>query len=269
MEDRRVESSPRGECRIGVQRVAVAAQPVEERLVPPGLVGDHVIGLAVGEFPVVGWSAVAAPAALAADEQSRSRGPEGGSIRIGDVGLHVDEGRLPLVVDLTDPAGGDALSGGRDLLVAGDRLLGMEQEHRVEVAEAGGPAPAHHHALGGERPLVHAVRILSGELQLEAGGVRYAGTDAECVDEALLGGPGDLGGFAHGSGGVGVDGHVDSSGSGWLTWASRAGPMAGREPIRQYGSPATGVQPRRRGLCRAEPPGRREAARKVGARVDP
>ena len=54
---------------IGVQRVAVAGQPVEQRLIGAGGVGDRVVGVAVGDWRPDRRAPVAAPAALAPDEQ--------------------------------------------------------------------------------------------------------------------------------------------------------------------------------------------------------
>ena len=44
VEDRAVEAAHRGELRVAVQRVAVAAEPVDQRLVGRGLVGDLDVG---------------------------------------------------------------------------------------------------------------------------------------------------------------------------------------------------------------------------------
>ncbi|GIT00996.1 MAG: hypothetical protein CM1200mP26_27080 [Acidimicrobiales bacterium] len=96
--------------------------------------------------------------------------------------------------------------------MTGDGLLGVQQEHRVEAPEVGGTATTHHYTLGGEGPLGDPVRVLGGEFQLEACGVGDAGTDAQRVDQTLLGGPRDLSRFADRSDGVWVDGHGGSPG---------------------------------------------------------
>ena len=88
-----------------------------------------------------------------------------------------------------------------------DCLLGVEQVYRVEVAEAGGAAATHHHHLGGQGPLGDIVAVLGSELQFEPRRVRHAGAHAHGVEQAVLGGPGKLGGLAHRAGGIRVDRH--------------------------------------------------------------
>ena len=65
-----VEAGRRGEGRVGVQRVPVAVEPLEQGLVRPGRVGDHVVGVAVGEMPFGGWAPVTTPPPLTTDEQT-------------------------------------------------------------------------------------------------------------------------------------------------------------------------------------------------------
>ena len=105
-----------------------------------------------------------------------------------------------------------------------DCLLGVEQVYRVEVAEAGGAAATHHHHLGGQGPLGDIVAVLGSELQFEPRRVRHAGAHAHGVEQAVLGGPGELGGLAHRAGGIRVDRH-------------------GRAPPRSLSEDATGGPP--------------------------
>ena len=72
VQDRTVEATDRGERRVRVQRVAVAGQPVDERLVDRGLVGHDVVGVAFGRHVLrPRRSPVAAPSAFATDERRR------------------------------------------------------------------------------------------------------------------------------------------------------------------------------------------------------
>ena len=74
VEDRPVEPAGGGERRVGVQRVAVAVEPVDERLVGRRLVRDLVVGRHLRRDVLrARRAAVAAPAALAADERRRAR----------------------------------------------------------------------------------------------------------------------------------------------------------------------------------------------------
>ncbi|KAG1648201.1 hypothetical protein GQR58_030039 [Nymphon striatum] len=69
MQDRLVEAAHCGERRVGVQRIAVAVETVEQGLVVAGFVGDHMVGVPIGELHLVGGPAVAAPSAFASNEQ--------------------------------------------------------------------------------------------------------------------------------------------------------------------------------------------------------
>ena len=73
VQDRRREAGRLGERRVGVQRVAVAAQAVEQRLLRGDRVRHVGVGRPVRQHDRLGGAAVAAPAALAPDED---RGPD-------------------------------------------------------------------------------------------------------------------------------------------------------------------------------------------------
>ena len=51
VQDRLAEAAAGGELRVDVQRVAVAGQPVDQRLLRPGRLDDLVVGLPVRPFP--------------------------------------------------------------------------------------------------------------------------------------------------------------------------------------------------------------------------
>ena len=134
VEDRPVEAAHGRERRVGVQRVAVARQPVDQRLVGAGLQLDGVVGVAVGRLVrVAGRTAVAAPAALAADVgrhagvEQRLAGVDEGRLALGD-----DHRALALVVDAGDLAHGLELALDGDLPVERDALLAVDEHRRVE-----------------------------------------------------------------------------------------------------------------------------------------
>ena len=136
VEDRPVEAGGRGERRIGVQRVAVTRQPVDERLIDSGLVLHDVIGLALGRRRArTGRPAVATPATLAADERGRAGGEErlaGGGID--RLGLGRDHRAGTLVVDAGHRRhrADRALDG--DRLVQLDGLLAVHEHRPVDLA---------------------------------------------------------------------------------------------------------------------------------------
>ena len=170
VEDRTVEAAHGGEGRVVVQRVAVARQPVDQRLVGAGLQLDGVVGVAVrGLVRVARRTAVAAPAALAADVgrhagvEQRLAGVDEGGLALGD-----DHRALALVVDAGDLAHGLELTLHRDLPVQGDALLAVDEHRRVEAADGaeGAAERAEHHRDRGQRPLLLARGVLGGELEL-------------------------------------------------------------------------------------------------------
>src|SRR3546814_8694855 len=78
VQDRPVEATHGRECRVGVERVPVAGQPVDQCLVGAGLERDRVIGVAIGgDVGATGGASVASPPALAADEGRHAHVEEG------------------------------------------------------------------------------------------------------------------------------------------------------------------------------------------------
>src|SRR5690606_40326418 len=89
----------------GVQRVAVAAEAVEQRLLRQGRGGDVEIRCPVGEFGLVTGAAFTAETAFAAGEDGGPFGPQGFAVGAGDGEFLHDHRVGTLVPDLADPAG--------------------------------------------------------------------------------------------------------------------------------------------------------------------
>ena len=104
VQDRRREAGALREVRVGVQRVAVAAEAVEQRLLRRHVVRRIAVGRAVGDLDRVRRTAVAAPAALAAHEDRRAHGPQPARPSAATAcRLLPDDGGLALVPDVGDP----------------------------------------------------------------------------------------------------------------------------------------------------------------------
>jgi hypothetical protein len=146
MQDGTVVAPELREVRVGVERVHVAGEPVDERLLRQRLVRDRLVGLPVRRHvPRPARTAIAAEAALAAREDAHRVAEEEATLGIDGVGLDDDECRLPLVVDGLHRGRGRELAARRDGAVELDPLLAVEDERRVHVHDA---AERHH---GGER----------------------------------------------------------------------------------------------------------------------
>ena len=105
VEDRLREAGQRRERRVGVQRVAVAVESVEQRLVGAGRVRDDLVGRAVGrDVARAARAAVAAPAALTPDEGRHGGGPQQVAAGLAGLALEHDHRGLALVVHRGDLA---------------------------------------------------------------------------------------------------------------------------------------------------------------------
>ena len=239
MQDGRVEAGPAREGRVGVQRVAVAVEPVEQGLVGPGVVADGVVGFPVGQLPGAGRAPVAAPAALAGDEQAGPAGPHGVAVVVGGVDLQHHQRGLALVVDGGHPVAGCRRTLGRQLLVELDVLVAVEQAGPVVVAVVGSAGAADHHRLGGQGPLGHPGRILGGELQLGAGWVGSAGPHAQGIKQALVGAPAHLCGIADRADRIGINGHPPNLPPAHPDSRSRVGGSLGRGQSAVVSAPAS------------------------------
>ena len=176
MEDRRVEAAHRRERGVGVQRVAITRQPVHERLVGRRLVGDGVIGGALGRHVHrAAGATIAAPSPFTADERRHPRRHHRlPRLRVDRLRLAHDERGLALVVDAGDLARGADRSLGRDRLVQLDRLLPVHEHRRVERADLAERSAAHadDHGEGREHLLRHARGVLGRERELVDAGTR-------------------------------------------------------------------------------------------------
>ena len=153
---------------------------------------------------------------------------------VGGHGLGGDHRAGALVVDAGD--GGDRLTVpvDRQRAVQLDRLLAVDEHGRVEACRSGRtrpPPPATTTGKVGRTRWVDVLAVLGGELELEPGRIGDAGADAEGVEQAVLGVPGRLVGFAGVPDGIRIDRH------GWTVARvpARAAPPARRPPSEASG----------------------------------
>jgi len=158
------------ELGIGVQGVSVAGKTVEQGLVWSGLVGDFVVGSAVGwGVAVSGRTAVATPAAFAAHEHGGAGGEEF------FFGLFVDkdafgdgDGAFSFVID-TDALGSEeAFSVDRDWAVQFDSLFSVEKHCHVEASDIRDEAHTDDDRECGEHFLLHVHAVFCGEFEFKA-----------------------------------------------------------------------------------------------------
>jgi hypothetical protein len=191
VQDRLAEPAAGGELGIDVQRVAVAGEPVEQRLLGPRLPDRLVIGRPVGQRPRRVGAARAAEAALAADEHAAPAGHQrlaGGGVDRHVLGHHQRAG--PLVVDAGHGRGGTDGARHRQRPVQLEVLLGVHEHGPVEVPEA----PGHRglrdqHRVGRQHLLLDALTVLGREVELLER-VAQAGPDADRVQQRVLAVPG-------------------------------------------------------------------------------
>ncbi len=222
MQDGLVEPGTSGELGVGVQRVPVAGEAVEQGLVRAHGAFDGPVGFAGGRIEAVGRAAVAAPAALAAYEDLGVVGPQR-AVGVGDLGAQDQDGGLALVVDGGEPTGRGRRALGRDGAVDLHRLPAVQDLGEFDL-HTGHGQPADHARRAGARDGGEARQDLQPGLQGVAqlvgiGGGAFlvrvgSGADAEVVELDVLGAPGDLAGPGLGGESLGcVDGHGAPDGS--------------------------------------------------------
>ena len=213
MQDRLLESRELRDLRVGVQWVAVAIEPVQQRLVGARRIGDLVIGIAVRHLRRVGdlRPTVLTEAALAADERGEARRERrfAGS-GVGRLRLEPHHGCLALVVDPDDLGHGVDLAVGRDRAVHGHPLLTVQQHPEVELAPTRQARTAAHTEDDRHRrqhALLDVLRVLGGELQLEPGRIHLTRADSERVEQCVLRRPRVAAGLRDGTNGFQVHRH--------------------------------------------------------------
>ena len=193
MQDRLAEAAPGGELRVDVQRVPVPGQPVDQGLLRPGGLHDPVVGLPVRPFPRRVGAALAAEAALAADEGAAPRRHQrlaGGRVHRRVLGHHQRPG--PLVVDAGHRGGGAHGPLDRERPVELEGLLGVHQQGPVEVAErASRPGLRDQDAERRQHLLLDALAVLRGELEFLQR-VAEPGPHPDRVEQRVLAVPGPL-----------------------------------------------------------------------------
>ena len=168
MQDRLAEAAAGGELGIDVQRVAVAGEPVQQRLLRAGLPDDLVIGRPVRQLPRRVGAAGSAEAALAADERAAPAGYQrlaGGGVDRHVLGHH--QRARPFVVDAGHGRGGADGARHRQRPVQLEVLLGVDEHGPVEVPEAAGHRGLRdQHGVGRQHLLLDALAVLGRELEL-------------------------------------------------------------------------------------------------------
>jgi hypothetical protein len=119
VQDRSVETRQCCEPRIGMQWIAIAGEPVDERLISACAVGDRMISATIRSgVAIAGRAAVATPAALTTDEDGTANSEQriAGGI-VDAVTFEGHHGAGTLVVDTGDATGGSERTLNRDLTV--------------------------------------------------------------------------------------------------------------------------------------------------------
>lgn len=186
-------------------------------------------------FEPGGRAAVAAPAALAADEDLGVVGPQR-ALGVGDFGAQHQHGRLDLVVQGGDPVGRGGRARRRDGPVDLQALAAVQDAGEVDLDAGHGQSADHsgragardggeagQHVQPGLQGVAQFVGVGGGAAPVGIGG----GADAEVVELDVLGVPGDLAGPGLGGEGLGcVDGHTAPEGGGVKTPVRPSAPSA-------------------------------------------
>ncbi len=147
VQDRLCEAGALGEFGIGVQRVAVAAKPIHQRLVRAGRDIDGPVGRA-GRHLVRFRLAFGRPAkaAVAARKTRRHQCRQWLALLVLQHGLVADHRALvlALVEDVEHARVGGDVGGYRQRLVEGDVAFAIDHHHPVEIHFTGPGAPGRH-----------------------------------------------------------------------------------------------------------------------------
>ncbi len=185
-----------------MQRIHVARESIDQRLIGTRLIRDLVIGLAARHFERRGLRAgIAAESAGAPDERGHPIAEaQLTGLRVLRFALERDETRFALVDDRSDLARRAHLAGRRDRAEHLDPLLAVHQHREVEAADLVEREAAHagDHRVGRQHLLV----LLGAERELID-----TAADAERVQHRVLGGPGSFGRRTFEADGLGIEGH--------------------------------------------------------------
>ena len=184
MQDRRVEATHLGELGIRVQRVLVAGQTVDQRLLRKRARLRDDVGCALRRLVARLGTGLTTKATLAAREHGEVVGEEllSGALLL-RIHLEHDQGRLALVVEARDATLTHHLGSHRNRLVDLDHLLSVEDHGEVDL-DARNRGHVHqgaehrNHGEAGE----HLQILLVGVLQLLwIGRLLHSGPDTEVV----------------------------------------------------------------------------------------
>ena len=143
VQDRLREAERAGEAGVDVQRVPVAREPVQQRLVVADLLRAREVGRAIGgRVGVARGPSVAAPAARAADHRAELVVGEHLAGLIGGLDGHHDERVLALVEDVLDPRAMREPGARRQRPLELGVLLTVQQAVEAVVEARGGLARA-------------------------------------------------------------------------------------------------------------------------------
>src|SRR5204863_3475337 len=132
-QDRAGEAGPGRELRVYVQRVAVAAQPVPQRLSRPGRGLQHRIRFTFRDGHAGRLAPLAAEAALTPYKNACSVGEQRLAGRVDGAGLHDDDRGAALVLYVGDDRPGLRLAVDRQRPVDGQLLPAVQGSREVDV----------------------------------------------------------------------------------------------------------------------------------------
>ena len=190
MQDRLREARPAREGRVRMERVAIARQPVQQRLVAPRRADDLPVRFPGRHRPLLRRPPRPAEAAATADEAGRLRGDQRfpgrfvGRRRAGD-----RQRAAALVVDPDDLRADQDRARYRERPVEPEGLLRVHRGGRIVASGSqAGHGGGHDRGVRRQRPGGEAGRVLGRETQLGAR-IGLPGADAERVADRVVGCP--------------------------------------------------------------------------------